>query len=95
LIVAEITSHMSDCQFDGYLLPSEMVKSFRSEANVPKGKGGRHPYDRPPLSKEIARGEWPDRLTAALGLAATGKLLRYRKQLDRDPSWEGALAIST
>lgn len=36
-----------------------------------------------------------DRLTAALGLAATGKLLRYRKLLERDPSWEEALALSS
>jgi 3-phenylpropionate/trans-cinnamate dioxygenase ferredoxin reductase component len=35
-----------------------------------------------------------DRLTAALGLAATGKLLRYRKLLERDPSWEEALAAA-
>ena len=34
-----------------------------------------------------------DRLTAALGLAATGKLLRYRKLLESDPSWEEALAV--
>ncbi len=34
-----------------------------------------------------------DRLTAALGLAATGKLLRYRKLLENDPSWEEALAV--
>ena len=35
-----------------------------------------------------------DRLTAALGLAATGKLLRYRKMLEQNPSWDEALAIS-
>ncbi len=34
-----------------------------------------------------------DRLMAALGLAATGKLLRYRKLLESDPSWEEALAV--
>lgn len=32
-----------------------------------------------------------DRLTAALGLSATGKLLRFRKLLECDPSWEEAL----
>ena len=35
-----------------------------------------------------------DRLTAALGLAATGKLLRYRKLLERDPSWADALTLT-
>lgn len=33
-----------------------------------------------------------DRLTAALGLAATGKLLKYRRMLESDPSWTDALA---
>ncbi len=32
-----------------------------------------------------------DRLTAALGLSATGRLLRFRKLLEGDPSWEDAL----
>uniref|UniRef100_UPI0035CAC351 NAD(P)/FAD-dependent oxidoreductase n=1 Tax=uncultured Sphingomonas sp. TaxID=158754 RepID=UPI0035CAC351 len=35
-----------------------------------------------------------DRLTAALGLAATGKLLKFRKLLESDPSWEDALALA-
>jgi NADPH-dependent 2,4-dienoyl-CoA reductase/sulfur reductase-like enzyme len=33
-----------------------------------------------------------DRLVAALGLAATGKLLKFRRMLETDPSWEEALA---
>ncbi|WGM47495.1 p-cumate 2,3-dioxygenase system, ferredoxin--NAD(+) reductase component [Brevundimonas sp. NIBR10] len=33
-----------------------------------------------------------DRLVAALGLAATGKLLKFRRMLENDPSWEEALA---
>lgn len=33
-----------------------------------------------------------DRLVAALGLAATGKLLKFRKMLENDPSWDEALA---
>lgn len=35
-----------------------------------------------------------DRLVAALGLASTGKLLRYRRMLEVDPTWEDALALA-
>lgn len=35
-----------------------------------------------------------ERLTAALGLAATGRLMKYRKLLDTDTSWEDALAVA-
>jgi hypothetical protein len=38
--------------------------------------------------------QYGGRTTATLGLAATGMLLRCRKLLDHDPSWEDALAIS-
>lgn len=35
-----------------------------------------------------------DRLTAAIGLAATGRLLKFRKLLETNPSWDDALALA-
>jgi NADPH-dependent 2,4-dienoyl-CoA reductase/sulfur reductase-like enzyme len=51
-------------------------------------------FGSPDEEKFIALYRRGDRLTAALGLAATGKLLKYRKMLESDPSWEEALAAS-
>jgi hypothetical protein len=34
-----------------------------------------------------------DRLTTALALAATGKMLKYSKLLEKNPRWEEVLAI--
>jgi len=51
-------------------------------------------FGSPEEEKFIALYRRGERLTAALGLAATGKLLKYRKMLEDDPSWEAAVAAS-
>jgi 3-phenylpropionate/trans-cinnamate dioxygenase ferredoxin reductase subunit len=48
-------------------------------------------YGAPRQEKFVALYRRGDRLTAALGLAATGKLLKYRKLLGSDPSWDEAI----